>query len=229
MARANICIDLAPGRWKADVSLDHSEHSFQLLGAVPREEHAVEIVTLSGCNMGACLSDLELHSDIERFETIDRNRGSARVRLETTKPEIQAVIAQAGTPFVYPAEIRRGTLTATFLGTHRDISSLGNQLETAGMTYEVSHVQSQYTEPQVLTDRQEEIFLTAVEHGYYDNPRQCTLTEVAEMAGIAKSTCSSILHRVEQSIIEYFCAQRHSLGQSVADDQGAAASERSSN
>ena len=45
---------------------------------------------------------------------------------------------------------------------------------------------------------------TAVDHGYYDTPRACSLTELAEEVGIAKSTCSETLHRAEETMIKQF-------------------------
>lgn len=44
----------------------------------------------------------------------------------------------------------------------------------------------------------------AVERGYYDTPRRVTLVELAEELDIAKSTCSEILHRVEEQVLKRF-------------------------
>jgi len=43
-----------------------------------------------------------------------------------------------------------------------------------------------------------------VELGYYDVPRRFTLTEVADHVGIAKSTCSETLQRVERTVVREF-------------------------
>ncbi len=45
---------------------------------------------------------------------------------------------------------------------------------------------------------------TAVEEGYYDTARTCSLTELAGEVGIAKSTCSETLHRAEETVIKQF-------------------------
>nr|WP_265472954.1 helix-turn-helix domain-containing protein [Halohasta litchfieldiae] len=57
---------------------------------------------------------------------------------------------------------------------------------------------------QLLSEKQQELVLEAVDRGYYDTPRDCTLTELADAVGIAKSTCSETLHRAEETIIEHF-------------------------
>jgi hypothetical protein len=44
----------------------------------------------------------------------------------------------------------------------------------------------------------------AIDRGYYDTPRQTTLVELADDVGIAKSTCSEILHRVEERVMKEY-------------------------
>lgn len=53
-----------------------------------------------------------------------------------------------------------------------------------------------------LTARQREVLSAAISHGYYDNPRSCSLTELADELGIAKSTCSGILQRLEARVMQ---------------------------
>ena len=45
---------------------------------------------------------------------------------------------------------------------------------------------------------------TAIERGYYDTPRTCTLTELADAVGLAKSTTSEKLHRAEEKVVKEF-------------------------
>jgi predicted DNA binding protein len=59
---------------------------------------------------------------------------------------------------------------------------------------------------QLLTERQQGLVRTAVDAGYYNTPRECTLTELAERLGIAKSTRSGALHRAEGAVIKRFLA-----------------------
>ncbi|MGK2230049.1 MAG: putative DNA binding protein, partial [Methanobacteriota archaeon] len=44
----------------------------------------------------------------------------------------------------------------------------------------------------------------AHELGYYDTPREISLSEVANEMDIAKSTCSEILHRAEGKVVSEF-------------------------
>ena len=53
-----------------------------------------------------------------------------------------------------------------------------------------------------LTERQQEVILTAFESGYYDWPRTCTGEEVADSLGIASSTFSEHIHAAERKLLE---------------------------
>jgi predicted DNA binding protein len=208
MVQACIQIELSEGQWKMDVSRKHADASFQLLSTMLAGDHAIETVVVSGRAMGECLSAIDAHPDIKVFEVVDQRETTATVQLETLEPTVFSAAARAKTPLVYPVRVKRGELTATVVGTRAAVSSLGDQLRADGLGFEVASIQSDHSGSQILTDRQEEVLFTAIERGYYNSPRECTLTGVAEELEIAKSTCSAMLQRAEGAIIEYFCSQQ---------------------
>jgi predicted DNA binding protein len=216
MTQACIRIELSEGRWKTDVSRDHGDASLQLLGTLFGGDRAVETVEVSGSATAACLPDIDAHPDVDTFDVVDRHDDRATVRLESLEPAVLSAASRAGTPIVYPATVTDGELAATVVGTHARISSLGEQLRADGLGFEVAYLHSDHDVSRVLTDRQEEVLFTAVEHGYYRSPRECTLTEVAGALDIAKSTCSATLQRAEEAIVEYFCSQQRRPDQPTA-------------
>jgi predicted DNA binding protein len=212
MVQARIQLDLPRERWKGGVSREYPDLSFQLLGMVMSGECAVETVVVSGGALDDSLSEIASHPDVDEFAVIERHSNNVTVHLETLDPAVLSAAATAGTPLVYPADVECGELTATVVGTHAAISELGDQLQADGFGFEVAYIRSDHDVSEVLTDRQAEVLFTAVEHGYYRSPRQCTLTEVAEVLDIAKSTCSGTLQRAEEAVIEYFCLQQQPPG-----------------
>ncbi|WP_336328631.1 helix-turn-helix domain-containing protein [Halovenus sp. HT40] len=213
MVQARLHVELSEGQWKADISQRFSDHLLQILSMVANGGRVVEIVEISGCNTDACLSAISSHSDIGTFEIVERHSNRATVQLATTEPAVLFSAIQAGTPILYPIEVELGELIATVVGTHEIISSLGDQFQADGFDFEVAYIQSNRDVSQVLTERQAEVLFTAIEHGYYRCPRQCTLTEISETLDIAKSTCSGTLKRAEKAVIEYFCLQQQRTGQ----------------
>lgn len=87
---------------------------------------------------------------------------------------------------------------------HEHLSELGEQLRAFGLRFDVEYVHERVEAERLLSKRQREVLLAAVERGYYDTPRGCSLTELAEELGVAKSTCSETLHRVEEVVVKRF-------------------------
>lgn len=212
MAQARIHIELSGRGWKPDVSRRHPGHSFQIRGMVMNGDSASETLVISGEDVKACRSDIESHSSVESCDVIEEHRNGVTVHLDTHKPVVHSSVAKVGTPLVYPADLQDGEFTATVVGTRESISSLGTQLQADGLHFELRSIQSDHDKQCVLTDRQEDVIFTAVENGYYQNPRQCSLTELADTLGIAKSTCCGTLQRAEQRVVEYYCVQQQLFG-----------------
>lgn len=183
-------------------------------------DRSIETVFVSGCATTECLSDIEAHPDVGQFDTVDQQEDGTIVQLETLEPAVLSAASRAGTPLTYPATVNGGTLIATVVGTHAAISSLGEQLRAGGVGFEVAYIQPNHDGSRILTDRQEEVLFTAIERGYYESPRESTLTEVAEELGIAKSTCSATLQRAEGAIIEAFCSRQRHADTRTSDESG---------
>ena len=56
----------------------------------------------------------------------------------------------------------------------------------------------------LLTTRQSQIFELAKRKGYWNIPREISITQLAELAGSSKSTISVMLHAIESKIIDTF-------------------------
>ena len=87
------------------------------------------------------------------------------------------------------------------------LSTLADQLREFDIEFTVDHVRSTTDPDPLLAAGQRDLLEAALEAGYYDTPRECTLTELAEEVGMAKSTVSETLHRVEEEIIKSFAAE----------------------
>lgn len=68
----------------------------------------------------------------------------------------------------------------------------------------MNEVRQRIEPEQLLTERQLTLVRAAVEHGYYDTPRRCSLTGLPAEIDLAKWTCSETLHRAEGRIIKQF-------------------------
>ncbi len=46
-----------------------------------------------------------------------------------------------------------------------------------------------------------------IDRGYYDTPRECSLTDLAKEIDVSKSTASVVVHNAEAAIIKEFFAE----------------------
>jgi predicted DNA binding protein len=56
----------------------------------------------------------------------------------------------------------------------------------------------------LLTERQRQVYDIALREGFYDSQRKITLTTLAELLGVSKSTLSAQLQRVESTVMHFF-------------------------
>ena len=103
-----------------------------------------------------------------------------------------------------PLEFTEEGLRATLVGTHENLRvALGDipngmdvSVDSAG-----TYVPGSEDLLSPLTDRQLEVFETAVEEGYYDVPRKATHKDIAENLGCAPSTVDEHLRKAESRVV----------------------------
>ncbi|WP_276260828.1 helix-turn-helix domain-containing protein [Haloglomus litoreum] len=98
----------------------------------------------------------------------------------------------------------RGGLRTTLVGTHEMLRQALDQIPD-DVQVTVEQV-GQYTPERgdmlsMLTDRQLEVFRTAVDLGYYEIPRRATHEDIAENLGCAPSTVDEHLRKAESRVL----------------------------
>lgn len=210
MARAQICVKLPDGQWKADVTREFSETTVCLRSSAVAESVTTEVVALPGQLRSERFRAIRAHPDIATF--VRQSEREVTLQVEGSDAGLLTAASRAGTPISYPVEIHDGQALVEVIGTHECIKGFGAQLTEAGLSFDVSHLQHEHDQKAecLLTQRQREFVQTAVDLGYYETPRQCSLTEVADEMDVAKSTCCEILHRAEQALVEQFLTEQPS-------------------
>ncbi|MDZ5810948.1 helix-turn-helix domain-containing protein [Halorubrum sp. AD140] len=204
MPQARLLVDLPDGPWIADVSREFPDAGFRVLTAVPGESAGFALVRITARDADAVLSAMRDHAALASVSVMARDDGVATVRIETNAPLLLLAAKRSGLPIEMPLDIEDGVAEIEVTGEHERVAEMGRRLRELGLEFEVERVRQRVNPARLLTDRQRELLLTAVDLGYYDVPRRATLTEVAEHVGIAKSTCSETLQRVERTMVREF-------------------------
>lgn len=207
MPRATLTITVPESVWIGSISWDHPETRFRILSALPGEETGVGLVEVTGPDLPDVLEAIDEASEVGELNTLKRHEDTALIQFETTDPMLLFPIMSSGIPLEMPFDLVGGNAVWEVTTSQDRLSELGEQLEAFGIQYTVEEVKYHLDTDQLLTDRQRTLVERAFELGYYDTPRECTLTELAEDVGLAKSTCSETLHRAEGKIIAEFVSE----------------------
>ena len=201
-------MSLPESAWIGALSRAQPDVTFRVLAALPTGETGVGLVELTGPNLGAVIEEMNAREAVLTVDVLAESDERMLIEFETTEPLLLFSVQESGVPLEPPIEIVDGEATVEVTATQDRLSDFGTQLEQFGMHFDVDYIRRgvESTE-QLLTDSQRDLVLTAVERGYYDTPRESSLTELADHLGMAKSTVSETLHRAESAIISEFVAE----------------------
>ena len=204
MPLAKLRLTIPEEVWIGDLTRRYPDASFRILAVLSDEDTGVALAEISGPDPEAVVADMPTYEDVRSVEPLKRTEEDELVQFETTMPLLLMPARDSGVPLEMPFEIRDGTAVWEVTAPNDRLSELGSQLDTFGISFTVDYVQQRLSEEQLLTDRQQRIVAAAIENGYYDTPRECSLTELADQVGIAKSTASETLHQAEEKIVKHF-------------------------
>jgi predicted DNA binding protein len=204
MPQANITITIPEGIWIGDVSREYPNASIRILAALTDDNAGVGLTEITAADLQDIIADIQSSDSVIELEILQQYEDTVLVQFETTMPLLLLPVQDSGVPLEMPFTIEDGQAEWDITAPQHRLSELGEQLDEFGIPFNVNAVHQHIEPEQLLTDRQLRLVNAAVEHGYYDTPRQCSLTELAEEVDLAKSTCSETLHRAEEKIIKQF-------------------------
>ncbi|WP_256390927.1 helix-turn-helix domain-containing protein [Natronoarchaeum rubrum] len=204
MTQARLTVTLPDGTWIKDVSTEFPEATFRVLAAMPGEQAGFGLVRITAPDPAAVLEGMDAHEVLTSVDILEGSEDRVLVQFETTRPLLLFSARESGVPIELPMDIQDGDASVDVTASRDRLSVLGEQLETFGLDFEVEFVRERVDSSRLLTDRQRELLVEAVERGYYDTPRRCSVTDLAEAVGCAKSTCSETLHRAEERVVKRF-------------------------
>jgi hypothetical protein len=204
MPRAELTLTIPEEIWIGDISRAYPEATFRILAALPGEDSGVGLAEITSTRLETLLDDVDDSESVTALEILSHRGETALVQFETSMPLLLFPVQGSGVPLEMPFTLSDGEATWEITAPRDHLSELGEQLEEFGIPFRVERVEQHVSSEQLLTETQSDLVEAAVEAGYYDTPRECSLTELSERVDIAKSTCSETLHRAEEKIIKAF-------------------------
>lgn len=205
MPRATLSVDVPPGTWVHAVSTAHPDADLRVLTALAGETRGVALVEVAASRPVAVVAAVERADDVRHLDLLWSGEAGALLHLETARLPLLEAVLEAGVPLSFPFTVTDGTATWTVTTTSDRLSTLGDRLDGVGVDYRLDRLGDvgDTAADRLLTDRQRELVRLARAAGYYESPRRATLSEVADRAGVAKSTASDVLHRAEGMVLSW--------------------------
>lgn len=219
MPEARLQLAVPEEVWIGAVSRRHEDATFRVLAALSHGETGVGLTEIDAADLEGVLADMRAAEDLIEMNVLDRSDTEALVQFETAHPLLLVAAADSGLPLEMPFELSEGSVVWEITASSDRLSALGAKLRGLGVTFSIDYIQQDVESEQLLTDTQQETVETAIEAGYYETPRTCSLTELAEELDRAKSTVSETLHRAESAIITEYAGDEETASRTPPTDQ----------
>ena len=185
-------------------STEYSDKEIKILSARPTDEGLLSIIEVETENPTDIISYFEESPEVRSYEVLQADQGTLLLQHVITEPAPHRIAQATGTLAEFPLVIRDGWMFIEVTITHERLSKFTDGLESAGITFEILSITQSVDVMDLLTDRQWQFVTEAIERGYYDSPRECSVVDLAAALDVSQSTASGILHRAEERIIKKF-------------------------
>ncbi|GAA0260401.1 helix-turn-helix domain-containing protein [Haladaptatus pallidirubidus] len=206
MPSAQVIFEFSDG--PGALSTEHPDDEFRMLAALPTADSIQVVLEARTTDTAAIIRHLDEAPCLPSYDVLHADERTMLIQYSHEfLPALHREILSTGHLLQYPLTLRNGWAISDMITSHEQLSQLKDVFEAEGIPYEIGSV-TQSTDPtDLLTDRQRRFITAAVEHGYYDSPRECTLTELAAALDVSKGGASGILHRAEGRIIKNFLGE----------------------
>ena len=155
------------------------------------------------------VEDLLIGKFLIEAQTLEKQKNGAYIifmRGLSLSSVLSAVGIEGGYLFT-PIGIGDGKIRISFLGSEQQVRDFMEKLDITAIHYRVVLLADANFSPisplSQLTEKQQEVLLSAYKMGYYDIPRKITTEELATKLGLVDSTVVEHLRKAEQRIFRH--------------------------
>lgn len=190
----------------AAISTELPNEEFTILSSHPTDDGILGLVEIKTPDAAAVIQHFDDAPEMSS-EVLHTDAQIVVIQYQIPETESNRALRASGILPRFPARLQNGWLSAEHTASHERASQFPHEMEAAGIPYQIQSITQSYDPSELLTERQQEFITEAVKRGYYDSPRDCTLTELAKGFDVNPSAASGVLHRAEETIIKEFVGE----------------------
>lgn len=204
MIRARFRLSLRENLWVNELSTAFQGATFRLLTGVPKNDHALELGEVQATNPDQIVAAIKDHPDINAYEAVHLDDTRAVGQYEVADQRLYELLWNSSLPPEFPIVVENGTMEFDLTTSREQFEAFGEALDANDQEYQLLSVIHTEDEDPTLTERQRECMTAALRRGYFEVPRDCTLTDVAASLDIDKSTASETIRRGTARVLQQF-------------------------
>ncbi len=129
--------------------------------------------------------------------------GYILLNLQIKDPWILEAIIKIELMIHYPLEIKNGFISFQLISDRKKIDNLFDEFDTKKLDYNLIEI-GYYRPETLLTPNQDQVLKDAVKLGYYEIPREISLTNMAKKYNISASALSETFRRIDKKLAQYY-------------------------
>lgn len=195
-------IRLPETAWIASVSTAFPDATFRLLAGIPTDRGAMHLGEIRSDRPDRVAAAVREHPSVLEYQQLHGDGDRSLARYEAAETGLYAFLERTAVVPDYPVVVRDGWFTVDVTDTRERVTSLRENLDAAGMPFEVLSLVEPGPDDRPLTARQREALDVAIRSGYFEVPRESTLAEVADALDVDTSTASGVIRRATATLVK---------------------------
>ena len=190
-------VRLPDGHWAGEATRENPSSVLQIIETMPlsKGRGTAQISTDE-----LLLNQLDNLPGVENVNLLGKNK--ATVTIASGGGGFIKALRVVGVVPRTPFEVIDGWADWTIECSSSQVKQLIGQIKTDEIPMRLKSTRS--NNEKLLTIRQSQIFELAKRKGYWNIPREISITQLAELTGSSKSTISVMLHAIESKIVDTF-------------------------
>jgi hypothetical protein len=194
--------------WLGNLSRTFPYHRFEVKSFIPISQDPFvgnSLIGINGTNPSQILPHLSDEESLIDYFVMEKGTTSITLNVRTKDQFLLKSMVDNFILVDFPIVIEKGIGSFYINASRKQIDQFIESLKTKNIEVELKSIGSYGEDDAILkstlTNRQYFIYTKAKEEGYYNSPRDITLTELAEKLDVAKSSLSSMLQRIHKKLL----------------------------
>ena len=191
--------------WLGAVSKKYPSFQFLITAFTPISQDPFignSLISINGFQTMPVLEDIRKHPSLKEFRILEETSCCLTIETKTFDPYLLHSIIKSCIFVNLPVQIKEGIATFEVSGSRDNINEFLELLEQKNIPVELKEIgEFSHNADYLLTPRQQEIFDSAKNSGFFEVPRKINLTSLAESLGMAKSTLSTMMQRIYAKLL----------------------------